>query len=909
MNINITNASATKKEIVTFSDQNTGFLYDVPSPLESTYTLADNNEDSLQSFFSRPIKIKSFGWGTTTQLYETFNPWQDFWENPRVINRIANYNLLRCTMKLKFVLNGNGFHYGRVIAAYTPLALFDGLTKDRGPVQADITEASQRPHLYLDPTNSEGGEMHLPFVWENNALDVPDQDWRGMGEVSIRDMTPLKHANGSTDTVTISVFAWAENVVMSTPTSNEPGAIAAQSGEYVPGEFHSSLAHYEDLLIANYEDKLAQVGIAACMLQTLRRQFHYTAQAAEDPIPDEVVITSAQAVGPSAVGDPPIGSTSPPNCKCCYTPQSDEYVNTAISGPASTIARIAGKLISAPLIGPYAKATSIGASAVASIARIFGYSRPIDISDIQPYKPTYLGNMTNTNVTDSATKLSMDVKQELTCDTRTMGLSGDDEMSIRSIASRESYLTSFAWTQTAAAETLLWNAYVTPGMSNQVLFGGVQELHMPAMYFVSLPFKYWRGTLKYRFQIVASAFHKGRLKIVYDPSYFLTNEYNTNFTKIVDLAEQRDFTVEVGWGQQTPFLLRSLGDSPKHSTLSLGPSGPDSNGILAVYVVNELTTPSDANNDIAINVFVSAADDFEVAVPDEQQLRSISWYAPQSGEYLPQAGENVPDSDNTIMEDAPMNPVVEEHLAAPLLSQTDHTMDVFIGDPITSIRQVLKRYCFSRALDAGTEPGHVMVNYSLSDFPLPRGYAPDAVFTDGGTPYNFTGATLLNYFTPAFLCARGGIRWKYQLCTDCCCEKSYMNVVRNSSRDFEYGKAVFALPKANAGPEAFSYFWTTNSLTFIDGGHATAAEQNPVIEVELPYYFNKRFSIGKTSRVIDAYGYHDLNFTVKNGLAAEPSSHHVQSYVAAAEDFTLGFYLGPPVAFIYDDPVRPLVVP
>lgn len=811
-----------------FSDQNPGYDYHVGSQLDPTFGQADVGDDTLQNFFSRPIKIQSYSWGTGTNLFETFNPWQDFWENERVINRITNYNLLRCKLCVKFILNGNGFHYGRAIASYIPLHNNDGFTKDRAFFIEDVVEASQRPHIYLDPTNSQGGTMCLPFVWPYNALDIPDQDWRDMGDIIIHGMQNLKHANGASDSVTVSVFAWAEDVVMSTPTANEPGALEPQAGEYVP--------------------------------------------------------------------------------------QADEYGTGIISKPASMIAKAAGALSNAPVIGLYAKATQMGASAVANIASAFGYSRPNNLSEIQPYRPTFMGNLANTNYPDSAVKLTFDAKQELTCDTRTFGLDGTDEMQIKSIATRESFLTNFPWAVADTTETLLWNAQVNPVIWNHVNIGGVDEWHMPACCFATLPFRHWKGTMKYRFQIVASAFHKGRLKVTYDPSYPLTNEYNTNYTRVIDLAEERDFTVEIGWGQQYPFLLHGTmlnNTSEIFSTTALG-SDPTqfANGIISVYVVNELTVPnSTADNDIEINVFVSAGDDFEVANPDDSDLQNLSWYAPQSGEYTIQAGEmgeNVPDSDNTEMENAPMKLEPDEMVAAPL-TDADHTMDVFFADPVTSLRQIMKRYNYSKPLVSSSTTGVKLVDYILNDFPLYRGYAPDGV-NEVTTPvdptdYNFAKTTWINYWTPAFICWRGGIKWKYHLISDSVNQNSYMLAERIADPESSYSFSDDVIPDASTTVSTRTAFMTQQVPSAQAGGHVTSAGHNPCLEVEIPFMRNERFAFGKQATLNLNLGndsfFHRLQW--KENTSA--TSHTmVNAYTAVGEDFTYGFYTGPPVAYYQVDP-------
>jgi hypothetical protein len=846
----------TQKEILSFADQNAGFDYHVGSELDATYGAADAGDDTLQNFFSRPIKIQSYSWGTGTNLFETFNPWQDFWENDRVINRITNYNLLRCKLCVKFVLNGNGFHYGRAIASYVPLHNDDGFTKDRAFFQEDVVEASQRPHIYLDPTNSQGGTMCLPFVWQYNAMDIPDQDWRDMGDILIHGMQNLKHANGASDSVTVSVFAWAEDVVMSTPTANEPGALSAQAGEYTPGACLSKIPC-----------PTLEIESKCCNKVEVEEQ---------DP----------------------------------YRPQADEYGTGMVSTPASYIARAAGALTSAPVIGAYAKATEIGASAIAAIARTFGFSRPTYAGEIIPYKPTYLGNFANTNAPDTSNKLTLDMKQELTVDTRTMGLDGTDEMELKSIAMRESYLTNFPWDVADTTETLLWNCEVNPQVWSELTVSSQTEYHMPACCFAALPFRYWRGSMKYRFQIVASAFHKGRLKITYDPSYPLTNEYNTNYTRIIDLAEERDFTVEIGWGQQQPYLksrpmLNGSGEIFSTSAIGSDP-GILANGILSVYVVNELTVPnSTANNDIEINVFVSAGEDIEFAGPDESDIRNLSWFVPQAGEYTPQAGD-MPDSTDTNQESAPMKLEPEETMAAQELDLADHTNDIYFGDPVTSIRQLLKRYCFQQALYANVETGFRLVNYTRNNFPLYRGYATttehEVTTPANPTDYQFSQNTFINYFTPAFTCYRGGIRWKYHFVSDQL--KQYIAVQNDLSPSFATGVGDTTILNDSNSASEKARQWRNLQNTMIDGAYVVPAERNPVVEVEIPYYRPQRFAHGKQSTLdlnlgTDSY-YHTIQW-----LENQTSTSHntVLAYCAAADDFTLGFYTGPPVAYYQEDPL------
>lgn len=86
--------STTKSEITTFSDQNPSWDYSVISQPDPTFSTTETGEDILQNFFSRPLKIREFEWGTGTTLFEKFNPWDLYFSNARVANRISNFTNL-----------------------------------------------------------------------------------------------------------------------------------------------------------------------------------------------------------------------------------------------------------------------------------------------------------------------------------------------------------------------------------------------------------------------------------------------------------------------------------------------------------------------------------------------------------------------------------------------------------------------------------------------------------------------------------------------------------------------------------------------------------------------------------------------------------------------------------------------
>lgn len=825
-----------REQVVNFNDQTADWIYSVPSQPDHTFTAAETQDATLEEFFARPVRIASYSWVPGTSFYQYLDPWTSFFHNVRVVNRINNYYMIRAKLHVKMMINGNGFYYGRLLAAYTPRPgeVF-GSPLPRALVPEDMIQMSQLPHVFLDPTTSQGGTLELPFFCPQNAISITADTFAQMGSFTIKDLTVLRHANGGTNPVTVSIFAWATDVHLSIPTSTRNGSLVAQAG--------------------------------------------------------------------------------------------DEYSTGPISRPANTIARAAGKLSSIPAIAPYAKATQLAAQAAGSVASIFGYSRPTQEAPSETIKPEYVGDLANANARDNATKLTMDCKQEVTVDPRVVGLGDADEMSILSLSKRESYLTSFNWADSDAPDSLLYAKYVTPMSFALYSTGLSQEMHLTPCAFAALPFRYWRGTMRFRFQIVASAFHKGRLRIAYDPSLLQTasiGEFNINYSHIADLAGDRDFTLEFGWGQITSWMpvldaASAIANAPagQNSVLTTPPQSVGANGLFSVLVVNELTSTATITPPVTVNVFVSTSDDFEVCVPDCDHLAGLSyspgiWSDPGGGisrKFESQAGDS--DPVDPMVEDAPVQSTTE-HIMAPNLDLSDHTLDVFFGDPITSFRQCLKRYEFSRAWQI-TSPLlggalYTLVKFQLPDIPIYKGApggALDDVLDDNLDPakWNYAKFTLLNYLLPAYAARRGGIRWKYHLTANQS-QPSYMAVTReNEGLGYSFSTQDL-LPRSALQKNVTAQLLNSGLPHTWCATHVTDVRNNPVLEVELPYYRYLRFfytrdldvtSVGRFSTA-----YHTLTAIVSVPDSTVPMIH---SYVSTAEDFNLYFFSGiPPMFLVYDPP-------
>lgn len=344
----------------------------------------------------------------------------------------------------------------------------------------------------------------------------------------------------------------------------------------------------------------------------------------------------------------------------------------------------------------------------------------------------------------------------------------------------------------------------------------------------------------------------------------------------------------------------------------------EGNGVLSVYVVNELTVPnSTVNNDIQINVFVSMGEDFEVFVPDDHFQKFT--FGPESiataallredakadllkETFEPQSGEINPDGQNTSEPSAPLQTEVTT-LAHEEVYNPDINL-VYTGESISSFRSVLKRYALWSTIAAVSSFPSVALGRRPA-FPYLRGEVLGAVdLTSGSDPYNYVNTVLLHWVRNAFSGYRGSIRYKFVSRGDQNIGDS-ISVQRSvpQAAASTFLSATAAIPTyASLKQSRQSILVETPNATPIGeeplgstlGNAITTTGVNNALEVEIPYYSKFRFTPGKASNytgnqstfLSSAYDYRIHRY----GGARTTTD----LYVSTGEDFQCYFYTGLP---------------
>lgn len=584
--------------------------------------------------------------------------------------------------------------------------------------------------------------------------------------------------------------------------------------------------------------------------------------------------------------------------------QSDEYGEGAISGPASAVARGASWFEDIPIIGRFATATRMGASTISSIASMFGWTNVPVISDTHPIRPEAFPQLASTQIGYPVQKLTLDPKNELTVDPTVTGLTPEDELSIIHLAQKESYLTTATWSTSNNVDDILFSSRVNPQQYDTD--GATQsKVYLTPMGWLASMFDNWRGDMIFKIKIVASPFHKGRLRISYDPAgYGSENIYtdatssNVVFTSIVDLDGDNEVEFVVPYQQATAYLANrnsAVNTSPYTTaninwSTSLSPTFGYNplydNGSLTIRVSTALTAPV-ASSSLSILVFVKAGKNFELANP--VNLPCLTPLTPQSD-------------------------VIETTtLGTGQSKQHEEQNLINFGESVGSLRQLLRRSSLVSVSKSPVDTTHSYVLFQkiFSKIPGMYGFDPHGInsavgliTTGSNFPFNYSFMHPLTWILPAFVGYRGSTHWTFNA-TGAGTPVESMRVLRYNTPQQSNAEQVAT---ANAGTtSADARFFFMDSWPGSSGQALTNQRTAAGLSVGCPMYTNYKFqstAVANYTNPVSTDGSIRDQFWLEaflsgSGAGPTPVNFTLWSYAAIGTDFGAHFFLNVPTLWAY----------
>ncbi|APG76698.1 hypothetical protein 2 [Beihai razor shell virus 2] len=610
-----------------------------------------------------------------------------------------------------------------------------------------------------------------------------------------------------------------------------------------------------------------------------------------------------------------------------YEVQSDEYSDRPVSFTASAVAAMSGALVRVPVIGPYALATNIASAATASIARIFGYSNVPTLSNTIPNKIRTVGNLANTQVGEVIEPLTLDPKNELSIDPRTVGYDGADELLISNYAGRESFFTTFDWLGTYPSDTEVFKTYVTPELANidtalYATAGSYKVVSMTPAGHIAQLFRKWRGPVRLKFKVLASRYHRGRLRITYDPNGSLSVDAVKQINKIWDISTSSEIEIEVPYMGSEAFkfaghLATYVNQVPTlplfggyGSTLPTYSDGYF-NGVLRIHVINELTAP-DTTNGVVVACYISAPD-VEFAEPhniEQQYFNDVGLvtHAPIFTYLDPYDIQ----SDEGPMPDSIVSVPCQETL------QGEAAYTIYMGEVVKSLRTVMQRtvrhaqYMFR----ANTTIKNYFVSLSIITPRFPRMRGRTAAGQNSiknssvSTPYNLCRTHPMTWIVAAFVGWRGSVNWRARF-DDTFKETDNLSISRKpESIRYDSNRFINAtyLPLAKATASSVAKVGLNATECDFNGFSMVAGDVEPVVSARVPMYSQHRMYPANPVALNDVseISYTGLEYdNIVIGCYGQTFSDvnremfSVETFVSAGHDFTPFVFVNVPTVYSY----------
>jgi len=505
----------------------------------------------INEFLERPKGIFSATWPTTTASRTLLNALSFpnvLFNVPSISRKLDSFKYMRADIELTVRINAAPQHLGRLMLSFYPRHKYRTYIPY---YESSFTYHAGLHNIMVDPNDSNSVVLTLPWC-------LPKDFWN-LDEAFAGDN------NDSEETGT--VFIWVMNQLVS--DCNQPVNFTIY-------------ANFKNVHLAGTNTTQRTLVTTASLLPTVLPDPDYN-------LPRYIMnnVSAAGFVTQSGY---------------VRDPEAEEKSKEGlISGPALRMARFAEPFKSIPLVGGVAELIANGAMGLGGVAKALGFSNP---QSLESTKPTFHAAIP----THYLNGLQQGVVLGATVDDKVAPvpflLGGtDDDMQISRIISTPGFIGCTTFHAADVAGATIESLPLTPlncgyNTTNKRIY------HTHLSYVASL-FTYWRGSLKFRLQFVATPFSSMRVRVSYLPAGAAapTNESDLGDLDgaIIDVNGPTDFAFTVPYLHSAPWL-------------TVGCNSINANyGSVLISVVNPLTSCRATILPMYCNIWIAAGPDMQFA--------------------------------------------------------------------------------------------------------------------------------------------------------------------------------------------------------------------------------------------------------------------------------------------------------
>ncbi|AOC55055.1 polyprotein [Washington bat picornavirus] len=515
--------------------------------------------------------------------------------------------------------------------------------------------------------------------------------------------------------------------------------------------------------------------------------------------------------------------------------------------------------------------------------------KPTDPVEITRWVPNVVSGLTKGDGIDRCERLCLKAGGYTIPDADLISTTQDD-MNLLQLMKIPTRLQLTSWSSTTTSGTRIAHIPVAPfvieGQEVDSSIVPPVDIFRPTMLsYVSRAFKYWRGGLRYKIQIIASQMHTGRLMVSFGAGLEVgAKEFSKASylnTYVIDLQEMHEVEFVVPFMAERPWLRC---DVTKPVSGKFSAQNFSHTGWLDIFILNKLAHPESVSSDVEVNVMISAADDFEVAFPSD-----FAYYQ-GSGSPISIAFSETAQAESLVEQEAVTTRQDEGVITlgkgtGRLTAAGPTTM----GEDAMSLKTLLRRYTKAYHNHHGVANEYKIITFDNT----PVLSSVNKCFNkQQGRQYR----TTLAHFSELFTFWRGSLRYKmvYKVAASDGNTPALTLRVFHIPGVFNFGTftpAAVSLPKKTT-MEALEAYGTQVAVSELQGS----------MEFEIPFYTpytqlktfhsgipNARSATGKVVCVLES------------PISMSEVHINLDLYQAAGDDFTLNYLRSPPkMQFVAD---------
>lgn len=202
-----------------------------PAFKSSTMILPQSVENEMtdETWFAKqqlmkPVQLAQVQWSATnardSELYTCSFPNVLSSVESIVLRTLRMYAYFKMTPCFRIQINSTQFHQGQLICSFDPFSISSRATTGIGDYYYDIFYASGLPNVKIMASESDAVELCIPFIHPVSFWTTNDADpfmFQNLGEFRISVLNPLIVADGTSPSVTVTVWVYAKDAQVHVP--------------------------------------------------------------------------------------------------------------------------------------------------------------------------------------------------------------------------------------------------------------------------------------------------------------------------------------------------------------------------------------------------------------------------------------------------------------------------------------------------------------------------------------------------------------------------------------------------------------------------------------------------------------------------------------------------------------------